>query len=100
MNWLAWGILLFIQNFSFTMVSRARNSGSLWYHAVASLFSNGVWFASQLILVDTFIQVIKTSDVFLAVTAGAFYTVLTLAGSLFSHWFLMKYIETGKRQVQ
>ena len=34
----------FIQNISFTMVSRARNRDNAWYHAICSVFSNGLWF--------------------------------------------------------
>lgn len=50
MTWILWGVLLIIQNMSFTLVSRARNSGSIKFHAVASVGSNGVWFASQAII--------------------------------------------------
>ena len=32
-----------LQNASFTLVSRARNSGSVSYHAAAAVASNGVW---------------------------------------------------------
>lgn len=32
-----------LQNASFTLVSRARNSGSLLYNGIASVFSNGIW---------------------------------------------------------
>ena len=39
MKWVAWSLLLLIQNASFTLVSRARNSGSLGYHAVAAACS-------------------------------------------------------------
>ena len=42
MNYFAWALLLILQNMAFTWVSRARNSGSLGYHAIASICSNGV----------------------------------------------------------
>lgn len=32
------------QNFAFLAVSRARNRDNIAYHAIASVFSNGVWF--------------------------------------------------------
>lgn len=35
--------LVVLQNASFTLVSRARNSKSLLYHGIASVLSNGVW---------------------------------------------------------
>lgn len=37
-------ILAFIQNISFTIVSRSRNRSSKSYHIVASIFSNSIWF--------------------------------------------------------
>jgi hypothetical protein len=38
--------LVFIQNTSFTLVSRSRNRDSKLYHCYASIFSNGVWYAT------------------------------------------------------
>lgn len=35
--------LTFLQNASFTLVSRARNSNSILFHTVASVLSNGIW---------------------------------------------------------
>ena len=37
-------VLAFIQNVSFSIVSRSRNRNNLRYHAIAATFSNGVWF--------------------------------------------------------
>lgn len=98
MRWMFWGFLLVAQNFSFTMVSRARNSGSLWYHAVASLFSNGIWIASQFILIDAFVEM-RGAPLPQMAGLAAFYTVATLTGSLASHYFLMRWVEKGKRKV-
>ena len=36
--------LAFIQNISFTLVSRSRNRDNKKYHLICSLFSNGIWF--------------------------------------------------------
>ena len=43
--------LSFIQNVSFTMVSRARNRDNMKYHAICSVFSNGLWFMTMNYLV-------------------------------------------------
>lgn len=43
--------LAFIQNVSFTMVSRSRNRDNMTYHAICSVFSNGLWFATMHFLV-------------------------------------------------
>ena len=37
-------ILAFIQNVSFSIVSRSRNRDNIKYHLIASFFSNTVWF--------------------------------------------------------
>ena len=46
--------LAFVQNVSFTMVSRARNRDNMTYHAVCSVMSNGIWFLTmrQLVVAD------------------------------------------------
>ena len=37
-------VLAFIQNISFTIVSRSRNRGNKNYHLIAAFFSNTIWF--------------------------------------------------------
>jgi len=44
-------LIAFLQNVSFSMVSRARNRDSVPYHMVAAWCSNGVWFATFAYLV-------------------------------------------------
>lgn len=68
--------LAFAQNTSFTMVSRARNRDSKAYHAICSVFSNGLWLATfgllgtELIINDNYIMAIP-------------YIIGTVSGSLF-----------------
>lgn len=88
-EWLIWGVLLFLQNAAHTATSRSRNSKSLWYTAVASLFSNGIWFASQFYIVNQLLAV-KDRPVAFATTL-VFYVALTAAGSVGSQWYLMKF---------
>ncbi len=64
--------LAFIQNISFSIVSRSRNRNSLKYHLIASVFSNGIWFL-------TFRELVK-ADVTLTLFIP--YTIGTVAGSL------------------
>jgi len=47
-------LLAFVQNISFTMVSRSRNRDNMTYHAICSVFSNGLWFLTmhQLVVAD------------------------------------------------
>ena len=99
MNWLLWAVSLLLQNASFTWVSRARNSGNIQYHAVAAIGSNGIWFLNQFIVIDIITRAIKSSSLGLAIGAGLWYTLWTVVGSVFMHWFLMKHVEKGSRKV-
>lgn len=99
-NWLIWAIVLILQNASFTLVSRARNSGSLAFHALASIPSNGIWYISMFFVVGTFTSALmKTGDIWQVVFGGVFYTFFTMIGSVFMHWFSMRFLEKGKRKV-
>jgi hypothetical protein len=99
LTYVAWAILLIIQNASFTLVSRARNSGSYAFHAAAAVGSNGVWFASQFILIGSIMEVAKSGTLLQAIGLGVFYTVFTIIGSVGMHWVSANYIETGKRKI-
>lgn len=81
-------VLLFfitiLQNASFTLVSRARNSNSMLFHAIASVFSNGIWF----IVVN---QITK-HDVNTAML-GVVYTVAAVIGSVAMHYISMNFLE-------
>ena len=39
--------LAFIQNVSFSIVSRSRNRSNATYHIIAATFSNGIWFLTM-----------------------------------------------------
>ena len=67
--------LAYIQNISFTMVSRARNRNNHWYHAYASVFSNGLWFATIGVIIQTQLE---SLNLWLAIP----YIAGTVAGSL------------------
>lgn len=99
LSWVAWAIVLLIQNASFTLVSRARNSGSLGFHAIASVFSNGVWFASQIVVVTKIADAWASRDYRLLTFTAIFYTIFTVIGSVAMHYISMNYLEKGKRAV-
>lgn len=88
-EWLIWGILLFLQNAAHTATSRSRNTKNLWYTGIASIFSNGIWFASQFYIVNVLIAVKDNPHAF--ITTLIFYIVLTAAGSVASHAYLMRF---------
>lgn len=98
-NYIIWGFILLCQNFSFTLVSRARNSASLARHVYASLLSNGIWFASMMFMVGPFLDMMQGKHgIMVQVGTGLFYTVLTVAGSVLAHKWSMA-TEKGKSAV-
>lgn len=99
MTYVAWAALLILQNAAFTWVSRARNGGSLGYHAVAAMGSNGIWFVSQFILVDQMVRILRSGSWGEAAAVGLFYSACTVAGSVGMHWLSLRYLEKGKRRV-
>jgi hypothetical protein len=96
-NLFLWALLLVVQNAAFTWVSRARNSGSYLYHALAAVFSNGIWFISQFLLIAMVAwKEMPMSD---AVLCGVVYVCATVTGSVLMHWLAINYLEKGKRKV-
>lgn len=72
-----------LQNASFTLVSRARNSKSLRFHALAAFLSNGAW----LLVIR---QVIVNLD---SVGLMLTYLAASVLGSVAMHWFSMRFLE-------
>lgn len=100
--WVGWAVLLVVQNFAFTAVSRGRNSGSIWYHGVASFFSNAVWFAQFFIVFNVMdiIQIeIRQGRWGFGALAFLVYTAFTMTGSLVAHHVLRNKFEKGNRKV-
>lgn len=95
MTWLIWSLLLILQNASFTLVSRARNSSSIGYHAAAAVLSNGIWFASQFFVVNLLVTY-KSQPLVLA-CAGLLYVTLTTSSSVSMHKFLLKFEKKIKK---
>lgn len=81
-------ILLFfvtiLQNASFTLVSRARNTKSVLFTGIASVFSNGIWFVV--------IRQVTAPDPNTWLL-GTVYVAGTVTGSVIMHHLSMKYIE-------
>lgn len=77
----------FLQNASFTLVSRARNSNSIAYHAGAAVLSNGIW----LLVIR---QVVQHLD---SVGMMAAYLLGSVSGSLAMHWAALRFLERKAR---
>jgi predicted permease len=78
--------LTVLQNASFTLVSRARNSNSIAYHTIASVLSNGIWLLVIRNVVTNF------GNTTLMIT----YLVGSVVGSISMHYIAMKYFEKKK----
>lgn len=95
----SWAAVLFFQNVAFTFTSRARNSASLGRHLQASVFSNGIWiFSNMLMLGPMFAYLTGKHGLLPQVLTGTLYTVSTVSGSLVAH-YLSKKTECGKNAV-
>lgn len=97
-TWLLWAVLLLAQNGSATWVSRARNSRSLGYHALASVGSNGVWILSLGMAIDKLADARAAGNGWQLAGTVAFYVAFTVAGSVGAHHLLMTRVETGPRR--
>jgi hypothetical protein len=98
---LVWFFLLIFQSAAFTWVSRARNSGSLGYHAIASVFSNGIYFYTNIFLialVANFWTDARQSEWTLVIYA-AIYISGTVTGAVLMHYVSLRWLESGKRKV-
>src|SRR5574343_1333883 len=72
--------LAYLQNISFSIVSRSRNRNNFTYHMIASVFSNSIWFL-------TFRQLVTSNmDWILFIP----YVIGTVLGSLSGVWISMK----------
>lgn len=97
--WLAWAIFLVWQNYAFTFVSRARNSASLKRHMVAAIQSNGIWFIQTIFVFTAFKSIVEGKyGPWMTLGAVLYYTVFTMAGSLYAHHRALKN-ERGKNAV-
>ena len=91
-----WWALLILQQASQTLVTRARASRSLSYHAAASVFSNGVWAGSQLVIIGTFTDLISHPiPLKIALTLG-YYVSFCVVGSVGAHWALLRFVESAR----
>ena len=99
MIWFLWAVNLLAQNFAFTFVSRARNSGSLSRHVIAAIFSNGIWLLQISILFGSMMEYLSGKHGLLArIGVGLFYTAFTVGGSIAAHYWALR-TEKGKGAV-
>ena len=94
-----WAVNLLAQNFAFTFVSRARNSGSLKRHIYAAIASNAVFILQLQIMLGPMMDYLNGKHgLLLQAAVAAFYTAFTVTGSVLAHIWSMK-TEKGKSRV-
>lgn len=76
-------LLVFLQNASFTLVSRARTGNNMWYHMFASVLSNGIW----LLVIRQVVLNLESPGFQLSYLVGA------VSGSVLMHYIAIKHIE-------
>lgn len=84
MNYLLLFLITILQNASFTLVSRARNSKSMIFHAFSAVLSNGIWF-----IVVRKVTAEDPNTWLLGIT----YVLGTVTGSVLMHYVSMNFIE-------
>ncbi|AZZ58355.1 DUF1145 domain-containing protein [Riemerella anatipestifer] len=79
--------LVVLQNASFTLVSRARNSDSIAFHTIASVLSNGIW----LLVIKNVVQNFDSPVLMLT------YLIGSVVGSVLMHYISMNYFEKKRK---
>lgn len=99
MKWIVWALILLMQAGSSTWASRARNGGSIRYHGVAAIFSHGVWFVSNVFMLDTVTAQARGGQWAAVIGTGLFYTAFCVLGSILAHWVSASFLERGRRKI-
>jgi len=88
----------FIQNMSFTWVSRSRNSGDVFYHYFVAIASNGIWFICNMFILKTVWKPLTEGSLGIIFWVGIVYVIATSLGSAVMMAILLK-TEKGKKRV-
>ena len=99
MKWVLWGLLLVLTNGASTLTSRARNTPSFGYHAIAACINHGVWMITNVMFIGVAIDIAKSPSLTYGIQAFLFYTSCSTVGSVTVHWLSIKYLEKGNRRV-
>lgn len=75
--------LTILQNASFTLVSRARNSDSVAFHTGAAILSNGIW----LLVIRNVVTNLNDWKLMVA------YLIGSVTGSILMHYISMNFLE-------
>ena len=96
-EWVLWGGLLFLQQFTFLFSGRAKASGSLAYSFVSGLGSHSTWFFSNLFFVRSILE-FRDAPLGTKLFVCAFYVTFCQAGTQIAMRIAQR-IERGKMRV-
>lgn len=97
-DWTVWAFFLFSQQFTFLFSSRAKNSGSIKWSAIAGLGSHSTWFFANLYFVQSILH-FKDSPIYIQGLVCLFYMTFTIIGTVSAQWLALRYVEKGRMQV-
>lgn len=98
-SWVAFAVLLSLQNAAFAVTGRARASGSDLFHGIASIFSNGTWVVVNVMLFAQWSKVWETQSVPLLIGVALFYVAFTVIGAVYGGKISRRFFEKGDRKV-
>lgn len=99
MSWLAWVVVLVCYDFVTSLLSRAVNSGSLWWHATIGLVANSLYYVRLLSTVAIGLDAMVEVGVVGNWRPLLLFAVLCTSGSVAGHWVSMRFVEHGNRRV-
>lgn len=99
MDWVVWAVLLILQNMAHTVTQRAKNQDKLVYTTVASVFSNGIWILSNVMMVGQIVDFTGSSNWKKGMFVVGFYVLFTTIGTVVGQIAAMCWFEkwVGKR---
>lgn len=99
-RFLAWGILLILNNVFGTLTSRARNTPSYTYHGITACLNHGAWFLTNVIFIGVAIDITVEgrSGLLRGLLVWLYYTTCATAGSISAHYLSMHHFEKGIRK--
>lgn len=91
-------VVAFVQNMTFTAVSRSRNGGDVNHHRRIAYLSNGIWYVTQVLIFGTLWSSLTSGSYWKLALVGTVYIFATAEGSAYMMKKLLK-SESGKRRV-
>ena len=94
-NHIFWLVILaiasFLQNVTFSWVSRSRNSGDPAHHFRMAIMSNSVWLACSMLVMKHFWDAMESGEWRWMIAMGVVYTIATACGGTWGMIYSLKH---------